>query len=255
MPPPDLEAVLGGNLKANWRNMNKLREVASIALKNRDVLVPFYELFTAPASHILDRWFESEILKTTLATDAVIGALCSPKHAGSAYVLLHHVMGEAAGKKGVWSYVQGGMGAISNAIAGSAKASGAEIVCNATVKRILYSEKQDKPGGQHHVEGVGKTLIFFLILVFALCDHIVMTMVMWVEMVDGTRLYAPTILSGANPYHTFLELLPGLARDSGFEEQSPLPRDFQRHIRFADYSCGAVCTHHFIYTYPGSTDL
>ncbi len=53
----------------------------------------------APASHILDRWFDSEILKTTLATDAVIGALCSPTQAGSAYVLLHHVMGEAAGQK------------------------------------------------------------------------------------------------------------------------------------------------------------
>lgn len=81
-------------------------QIGKIAWKNRDVLVPFYELFTAPASHILDRWFESEILKTTLATDAVIGALCSPKHAGSAYVLLHHVMGEAAGRQGVWAYVQ-----------------------------------------------------------------------------------------------------------------------------------------------------
>ncbi len=55
--------------------------------------------YAAPASHILDRWFDSEILKTTLATDAVIGALCSPTQAGSAYVLLHHVMGEAAGQK------------------------------------------------------------------------------------------------------------------------------------------------------------
>ena len=71
------------------------------------------------------RWFESEMLKTTLATDAVIGAMASPTQNGyvprsfhsthslrnsrSAYVLLHHVMGEAAGKKGVWAYVEGGM--------------------------------------------------------------------------------------------------------------------------------------------------
>ena len=74
--------------------------------KHREVVVPFYELFTGPASHILDRWFESEILKTTLATDAVIGAMCSPTQNGSAYVLLYHVMGEAAGKKGVWAYVE-----------------------------------------------------------------------------------------------------------------------------------------------------
>jgi hypothetical protein len=94
----------------------------------REVLVPFYELFTGPAQQILDRWFESEILKTTLATDAVIGALLSPRQAGSAYVLLHHVMGEAAGRKGVWAYVEGGMGAVSNAIAASAREKGAEIV-------------------------------------------------------------------------------------------------------------------------------
>lgn len=65
------------------------------------MLVPFYELMTAPAAFLLDRWFEHEMLKTTLATDAVIGAMCSPNTAGSAYVLLHHVMGEAAGRKGM----------------------------------------------------------------------------------------------------------------------------------------------------------
>ena len=61
-----------------------------------------------------------------------------------------------------------------------------------------------------------------------------------VEMADGTRLTSKVVLSGATPYHTFLELLPGLSRDSGNTgESSPLPRDFQRHIRFTDYSCGA----------------
>lgn len=56
---------------------------------------------------------------------------------------------------------------------------------------------------------------------------------------DGSVLSAKTVLSNATPYHTFLELLPGLARDSGAVEESPLPADFQHHIRFADYSCGA----------------
>jgi hypothetical protein len=112
----------------------QLKELLTVGLKNRKSIVPFYELFTAPASYILDRWFESEILKTTLATDAVIGAMTSPTNAGSAYVLLHHVMGEAAGRKGVWAYVRGGMGAVSNSIAAVAKESGAEIAVNATVK-------------------------------------------------------------------------------------------------------------------------
>jgi len=75
-----------------------------IGKKHKEALVPFYELFTGPASHILDRWFESDILKTTLATDSIIGANTSPKSIGSAYVLLHHVMGEAAGKSGSHPY-------------------------------------------------------------------------------------------------------------------------------------------------------
>ena len=58
------------------------------------------ELFLGPAEQILNRWFESDILKTTLATDAVIGAVISPKQNGSAYVLLHHVMGESNGVQG-----------------------------------------------------------------------------------------------------------------------------------------------------------
>lgn len=58
----------------------------------------------SPASNILDRWFESDILKGTLASDAVIGANVSPKTPGSGYVLMHHVMGEML-DKGVWAYV------------------------------------------------------------------------------------------------------------------------------------------------------
>jgi phytoene dehydrogenase-like protein len=173
-------------------------------------LVPFYELLTAPASYVLDRWFESEMLKTTLATDAVVGSLLSPREAGSAYILLHHVMGEAAGQEGVWAYVEGGMGSVSNAIAAAATAAGAHIHCNAPVKRITYAGS----GDDQRATGV--------------------------EMADGTLLHADTVLSNANPYHTFLELLPGLSRDgNNAAEESPLPREFVHHIRFLDYSCGA----------------
>ena len=65
------------------------------------------ELLTGAARPILDRWFESDVLKATLATDAIIGAFLSISSPGSAYVLLHHVMGEAGGARGVWGYVQG----------------------------------------------------------------------------------------------------------------------------------------------------
>ncbi|MBX6333495.1 MAG: NAD(P)/FAD-dependent oxidoreductase, partial [Gemmatimonadaceae bacterium] len=68
------------------------------------------EILTADARSVLDRWFESEQLKATLATDAIIGAAASPSTPGTAYVLFHHVMGECNGVRGVWGYVRGGMG-------------------------------------------------------------------------------------------------------------------------------------------------
>ena len=91
------------------------------------------EILTGAATPILDRWFESEQLKVTLATDAIIGAMASPSMPGTAYVLFHHVMGECDGVRGVWGYVRGGMGGISNAIAAAAREKGAEIRTNAEV--------------------------------------------------------------------------------------------------------------------------
>lgn len=95
------------------------------------------EVLTGAATPILDRWFESEQLKVTLATDAIIGAFAAPSMPGTAYVLFHHVMGECNGVRGVWGYVRGGMGGIASALADSAKAHGAEIRTNAPVSRLL----------------------------------------------------------------------------------------------------------------------
>ena len=103
---------------------------------------PFYEMMTAPTTKILDKWFESEPLKATLATDACIGAMISPNTPGSGYVLLHHVMGELEGVKGAWGYPEGGMGGVSNAIAKSAIESGAEVVVNAQVEEILNDKSR-----------------------------------------------------------------------------------------------------------------
>ena len=72
----------------------------------------------------------------TLATDGVIGANGGPRSPGTAYILLHHCMGGVAGHRGLWGFVRGGMGAISNAIAASAKAAGAEIRTDAEVQTI-----------------------------------------------------------------------------------------------------------------------
>jgi phytoene dehydrogenase-like protein len=79
----------------------------------------------------LDQWFESDVLKATLLTDAMIGATEL-----NGYVLLHHVMGEAGGARGVWGYMRGGMGGISNAILRAAQELGVKVYTNAAVKRI-----------------------------------------------------------------------------------------------------------------------
>jgi phytoene dehydrogenase-like protein len=95
------------------------------------------EVLDASAEEFLDRWFESDEIKVTLATDGVIGANGGPRTKGTAYVLLHHCMGMAAGRRALWGYVRGGMGALSEAIAASARESGAEIRTEAAVSHIL----------------------------------------------------------------------------------------------------------------------
>jgi phytoene dehydrogenase-like protein len=94
------------------------------------------ELLTGAARPILERWFESEALRATLATDAIIGAFAPPSAPGSAYVLLHHVMGEAGGARGVWGYVQGGMGGLANALEKACTDLGVEIRREAPVHSI-----------------------------------------------------------------------------------------------------------------------
>jgi phytoene dehydrogenase-like protein len=98
------------------------------------------EILTGPARAILDRWFESDELKATLATDAIIGAMASPSTPGTAYVLFHHVMGECNGARGVWGYVRGGMGSLSEALAAAARAHGAEIRTGARVARVALRD-------------------------------------------------------------------------------------------------------------------
>lgn len=97
------------------------------------------ELLSGAARPILDRWFESDVLKATLATDAIIGAFLSISSPGSAYVLLHHVMGEAGGARGVWGYVKGGMGALSDAIARACSDMRVDIRRESPVRHIVTS--------------------------------------------------------------------------------------------------------------------
>jgi phytoene dehydrogenase-like protein len=100
-------------------------------------LAALVKVFTQSASDFLDEWFESPEVKVTLATDGVIGANGGPRSPGTAYILLHHCMGGVGGRRGVWGFVRGGMGAVAEAIASSARSRGATIRTGAAVDRVL----------------------------------------------------------------------------------------------------------------------
>jgi phytoene dehydrogenase-like protein len=124
---------VGKRLKDAGRMMELYRTLSGLG----DDIPEALELVVGAARPILERWFEAEVLRATLATDAVIGAFASPSYPGTAYVLLHHVMGEAGGQRGVWGYVEGGMGALAIALAAACEDLGVEIRRESPVKRIL----------------------------------------------------------------------------------------------------------------------
>lgn len=98
------------------------------------------DLLMGAARPILENRFESEVLRATLGTDAIIGSFQSLSAPGSAYVLLHHVMGKAGGERGVWGYVQGGMGSLSNALASVCQSLSVDIYRESEVRRILVED-------------------------------------------------------------------------------------------------------------------
>jgi phytoene dehydrogenase-like protein len=137
---PTITQVPANVLRPGLRGLWKIFKLARSMQKLGPGMSEAIEVLTGAARPLLDRWFESEELKATLATDAIIGAFAAPSMPGTAYVLFHHVMGETNGKRGVWSYVKGGMGGLSQALAGAAKDLGVEIRCNAEVAKIIVKD-------------------------------------------------------------------------------------------------------------------
>jgi phytoene dehydrogenase-like protein len=137
---PTLDRKPPNIVRPGIRDLWQLFQLGRSARKLGPALGEAVEIVTGAARPILDRWFESEQLKGTLATDAIIGAMAAPSMPGTAYVLFHHVMGETNGKRGVWGYVRGGMGGLTQALASVAGDLGVEIRCNAEVSRILVTD-------------------------------------------------------------------------------------------------------------------
>lgn len=129
--PPNFPPSHPGDYLEYLKLSGRLRGLAKAEI------VGLVKIFTQSAAEFLDEWFESEQIKVTLATDGVIGANGGPRSPGTAYILLHHCMGGVDGHRGLWGFVRGGMGAVSNAIADSARSRGAVIRTGAPVDKIL----------------------------------------------------------------------------------------------------------------------
>ena len=176
--PPYFPPRRGADFVEYLKLTNKVRGLS------RAEMIGLAKIFTQSAADFLDQWFESEELKAALATDGVIGANGGPRSPGTAYILLHHCMGGVDGHPGLWGFVRGGMGAISSAIADSARQHGAKIRTEARVEKILIR------GG--NVRGV--------------------------VLEGGEEIEAPVVVSNVDPKRTFLKLIESNELDGEFVE-------------------------------------
>lgn len=144
----------------------------------RDVL----DFFTKSAGDVLDSWFEADPLKAAFGFDAIVGHFASPYTPGSAYVLLHHVIGEVNGNRGAWGHAIGGMGAITQAMRKEAERRGVEITAGCEVAQVCV----DLRGAQG------------------------------VQLADGRIVESRCVVSGVNPKLLYTHLVPRHALDDEF---------------------------------------
>ncbi len=128
--PPNV----GGGLGDMLAGLSLGKDVRGLGGEERRHLLDF---FTKSAGEILRRYFSNELVQALFGFDAVVGNYASPEMPGSAYVLLHHVFGEAAGVPGAWGHATGGMGAITEAMAKACREKGVEIVLEASVDELI----------------------------------------------------------------------------------------------------------------------
>jgi phytoene dehydrogenase-like protein len=143
------------------------------------LLYDLTKLMTMSSADFLDEWFETEVLKATMSASGIIGTFMGPRSPGTAYVLLHHYMGELDGAFRSWGFARGGMGTISRVIADAARHFGAEIRTSAAVDYVLI--KNGRAYG--------------------------------VVLDSGEEIHANIVVSGVDPKRTFLKMV-----DSGHLE-------------------------------------
>lgn len=167
MVPPDPTSLAPSDLRGM---LNLGRHFRSLGADRFHML---YKLMTMSSADFLNEWFEFDPLKATKSASGIIGTFLGPRSPGSAYVLLHHYMGEIDGAFRAWGFQKGGTGGISESIAGAARAFGAEIRTDAAVERVLTR------GGR--VSGVA--------------------------LETGEELSAPVVVSSLDPRRTFTQLV------------------------------------------------
>jgi phytoene dehydrogenase-like protein len=136
-PPNLVEGSWPGAIGELLRSASIGRRLSRLSFTaKRDLLA----LFAQSAGDWLDGWFESAPIKAALGFDGIVGAYAGPYHPGTAYVLLHHVIGEVNGKRGVWGHALGGMGAITQAMASCCRERGIDIRTGAGVAEVLMEK-------------------------------------------------------------------------------------------------------------------
>src|SRR5438105_2094769 len=131
MTPPDPASL---NLKGLLDLLGMGRRFQKLSSEDKYNQV---QLMTMSAVDFLDQWFETDVLKATMSASGIIGTFLGVRSPGTAYVLLHHYMGEIDGAFRSWGFARGGTGAISNAIADAAREAGAEIRTEAGIAQII----------------------------------------------------------------------------------------------------------------------
>jgi len=136
MLPPDPTSLSPGDLAGLLKLGGHFRSLGA------ERFHALHKLMTMSSADYLDEWFEFGPLKATKSASGIIGTFLGPRSPGTAYVLLHHYMGELDGAFRAWGFQKGGTGAISESIASAARAQGVTIRTNAAVERVLVRNGQ-----------------------------------------------------------------------------------------------------------------
>lgn len=135
---PILETIAPNAIRPSLSDLRALKKLYKHFQQLSDEQIEYLtKLMTMSSADFLDEWFEFEPLKATMSSSGIIGTFLGPRSPGSAYVMLHHYMGDIDGAFRAWGFQRGGTGAVSMAIARSAQSFGAEIMTNKPVAKVI----------------------------------------------------------------------------------------------------------------------